>query len=101
MLHAANQDLPVPAPRSACARPGCSTPSWPDGWPATRGSASARWSRSVLGFALEKGHSAADWSTRPLPEPWLRYAALDVEVLVELRDALADVLAEQGKLEWA
>ena len=55
----------------------------------------------VLGFALEKGHAAADWSTRPLPEPWLRYAALDVEVLVELRDALADVLATQGKREWA
>lgn len=55
----------------------------------------------VLGFALEKGHAAADWSTRPLPEPWLRYAALDVEVLVELRDALAQVLADQGKLSWA
>src|SRR5207302_507279 len=55
----------------------------------------------VLGFALEKGHAAADWSTRPLPEPWLRYAALDVEVLVELRDALAATLEEQGKLEWA
>jgi ribonuclease D len=55
----------------------------------------------VLGFALEKGHAAADWSTRPLPEPWLRYAALDVEVLIELRDAIADVLDKQGKLEWA
>ncbi len=55
----------------------------------------------VLGFALEKGHGAADWSTRPLPDAWLRYAALDVEVLVELRDALADVLEEQGKLGWA
>ena len=55
----------------------------------------------VLGLSLEKGHSAADWSTRPLPEPWLRYAALDVEVLVELRDALAADLAEQGKTEWA
>jgi ribonuclease D len=55
----------------------------------------------VLGYALEKGHAAADWSTRPLPEPWLRYAALDVEVLVELRDALADVLEQQGKLAWA
>jgi ribonuclease D len=55
----------------------------------------------VLGLALEKGHSAADWSTRPLPEPWLRYAALDVEVLVELRDALHQELTEQGKLEWA
>lgn len=55
----------------------------------------------VLGLSLEKGHSAADWSTRPLPEPWLRYAALDVEVLVELRDALAAELDEQGKREWA
>ena len=55
----------------------------------------------VLGLSLEKGHSAADWSTRPLPEPWLRYAALDVEVLVELRDALADQLDAQGKRDWA
>jgi ribonuclease D len=56
---------------------------------------------TVLGFRLEKGHAAADWSTRPLPTEWLRYAALDVEVLVELRDALAAELAEQGKTEWA
>ncbi|MGW0663393.1 HRDC domain-containing protein [Streptodolium elevatio] len=56
---------------------------------------------TVLGFSLEKGHSAVDWSTRPLPEPWLRYAALDVEVLVELRDRLEEVLEEQGKLSWA
>jgi ribonuclease D len=55
----------------------------------------------VLGLSLEKGHSAADWSTRPLPEPWLRYAALDVEVLIELRDALAAELDEQGKRAWA
>ncbi|MER5563455.1 ribonuclease D [Streptomyces sp. NPDC002506] len=56
---------------------------------------------SVLGYALEKGHSAVDWSTRPLPEPWLRYAALDVELLVDLRDALETELDRQGKLEWA
>ncbi|SDR30100.1 HRDC domain-containing protein [Thermostaphylospora chromogena] len=56
---------------------------------------------TVLGYRLEKGHSAADWSTRPLPEDWLRYAVLDVEVLVELRDALHQQLAEAGKLAWA
>nr|WP_237523026.1 HRDC domain-containing protein [Streptomyces sp. SID1328] len=56
---------------------------------------------NVLGFVLEKGHSAVDWSTRPLPEPWLRYAALDVELLVDLRDALEKELERQGKLEWA
>jgi ribonuclease D len=55
----------------------------------------------VLGYTLEKGHSAVDWSTRPLPDPWLRYAALDVELLVDLRDALEEELRSQGKLEWA
>ncbi|MFF2077521.1 ribonuclease D [Kitasatospora sp. NPDC058162] len=56
---------------------------------------------NVLGLSLAKEHSAVDWSTRPLPEPWLRYAALDVEVLVELRDALEQELDAQGKLDWA
>jgi len=56
---------------------------------------------NVLGFVLEKGHSAVDWSTRPLPEPWLRSAALDVELLVDLRDALEKELDRQGKLDWA
>ncbi|WP_296377834.1 HRDC domain-containing protein [Pseudonocardia sp.] len=55
----------------------------------------------LLGLGLEKGHGAADWSRRPLPEDWLVYAALDVEVLVELRDVLAALLTEQGKYEWA
>ena len=55
----------------------------------------------ITGFRLRKEHSAVDWSTRPLPSPWLEYAALDVEVLVELRDALADQLEAAGKTEWA
>lgn len=56
---------------------------------------------TVLGFQMLKEHSAADWSTRPLPNAWLEYAALDVEVLAELRDALATELEETGKAEWA
>ncbi|WP_457966808.1 HRDC domain-containing protein [Arthrobacter sp. D1-29] len=55
----------------------------------------------LLGFGLAKEHSAADWSTRPLPEPWLRYAALDVEVLTELREELIELLQADGKLEFA
>jgi ribonuclease D len=55
----------------------------------------------LLGLRLAKEHSAVDWSKRPLPEPWLRYAALDVEVLLDLRDSLEAELAKQGKLEWA
>jgi len=56
---------------------------------------------TVLGFTMLKEHSAADWSTRPLPDAWLEYAALDVEVLVELREALAAELVAQGKETWA
>ena len=55
----------------------------------------------VLGRRLRKEHSAADWSTRPLPSAWLEYAALDVEPLVELREALHQQLVEAGKWEWA
>lgn len=100
VLHAASQDLPCLAelgyrPRKlfdtevagrllGCPRVGLAT-----------------MVESVLSLGLEKTHSAADWSTRPLPDEWLRYAALDVEVLVELREALARQLAEQGKTEWA
>ncbi len=55
----------------------------------------------LLGFTLAKEHSAADWSTRPLPEPWLRYATLDVEVLTDVREKLMELLDRQGKLEYA
>lgn len=54
-----------------------------------------------LGLGLAKGHGAADWSHRPLPDEWLNYAALDVEVLVELREAMHDALAAAERLEWA
>jgi ribonuclease D len=56
---------------------------------------------TLLGYRMKKEHSAADWSTRPLPGPWLEYAALDVEVLIELREVLARELHEAGKDEWA
>ena len=56
---------------------------------------------NLLGFKLAKEHSAADWSTRPLPETWLNYAALDVDVLHELHKATSELLEGQNKLEWA
>ena len=51
----------------------------------------------LLGIHLAKEHSAADWSTRPLPQSWLVYAALDVALLVDLREALAGVLERDNK----
>jgi len=55
----------------------------------------------IMGRSMRKEHSAVDWSRRPLPQPWLEYAALDVEVLIELRDIIGDQLVEAGKETWA
>ena len=55
----------------------------------------------LLGVRLLKEHSASDWSHRPLPQEWLIYAALDVELLIELRSQLAARLVDAGKWAWA
>ncbi|MDJ0318091.1 ribonuclease D [Arthrobacter sp. H35-MC1] len=100
ILHAASQDLPCLA----------GVGMWPDklfdtelaarlaGLPRVGLGAVVE---SLLGYHLAKEHSAADWSKRPLPEPWLRYAALDVEVLVDLEDELVALLENDGKLDYA
>lgn len=54
-----------------------------------------------LGITLAKEHSAADWSYRPLPRDWRNYAALDVELLIELERVMTRELQQQGKLAWA
>ncbi len=56
---------------------------------------------SIMGVLLAKEHSAADWSARPLPKEWLTYAALDVELLVELRNHMYAILEDAKKLPWA
>jgi ribonuclease D len=56
---------------------------------------------SIMGVILAKEHSAADWSARPLPKEWLTYAALDVELLVELRNHMYEILEDAKKLPWA
>lgn len=56
---------------------------------------------SLLDIGLAKEHSAQDWSIRPLPEDWLNYAALDVELLIELRAEIEKLLIEKKKMKWA
>ena len=99
VLHAADQDLPC------LAEIGMTPPRLYDTELAGRLAGYDRVNlaamvQRLLGLGLVKGHGAADWSKRPLP-PWLNYAALDVEVLLELRSAIAQVLEDQGKTEWA
>jgi ribonuclease D len=54
-----------------------------------------------LGIQLDKSSQLSDWTRRPLPPDDLRYAASDVAHLLELRDALVNRLAEQGRVQWA
>ena len=56
---------------------------------------------SLMEVSLAKEHSSADWSQRPLPQEWLNYAALDVELLVELREKVYGLLASANKWDWA
>ena len=100
ILHAADQDLPC------LAEVGLRPPSLYDTELAGRLAGFERVNlaamvQRLLGLGLAKGHGAADWSKRPLPPAWLNYAALDVEVLIELRESIAAVLAEQNKTDWA
>lgn len=100
ILHAADQDLPC------LAEVGLRPPALYDTELAGRLAGFDRVNlaamvEGLLGLGLTKGHGAADWSQRPLPDAWLNYAALDVEVLIELRSAIAEVLAEQDKTLWA
>jgi ribonuclease D len=100
ILHAADQDLPC------LAEVGLRPPALYDTEVAGRLAGFERVNlaamvENLLGLGLAKGHGAADWSKRPLPAAWLNYAALDVEVLIELRAAVAQALAEQRKTDWA
>jgi ribonuclease D len=100
VLHAADQDLPC------LAELGMTPPRLYDTELASRLAGFDRVNlaemvRRLLGLQLRKGHGAADWSKRPLPDDWLNYAALDVEVLLELRTAIARALDDQGKSAWA
>jgi len=56
---------------------------------------------ALMGVSLAKEHSAVDWSTRALPKEWLNYAALDVELLIELRQKIYDLLVAAKKISWA
>lgn len=56
---------------------------------------------SLLELQLAKEHSAVDWSIRPLRPEWIVYAALDVDILLDIKEKVEQLLIDQNKLQWA
>lgn len=54
-----------------------------------------------IGVTIPKGDRLTDWLKRPLTDDQLRYAASDVEYLLQLTDILQAQLDEEGRSEWA
>ncbi len=55
---------------------------------------------SVIEKTAVSGQTVSDWSTRPLDEDQLAYAASDVEHLRQLQVRLEEKLVKRGRLEW-
>lgn len=56
--------------------------------------------KEILGVTLEKLHTRADWSLRPLSQEQIHYAADDVIYLAEIYRRLTDRLTQHGRLDW-
>lgn len=54
----------------------------------------------VIGVQLEKAHSRANWSNRPLPREQLKYAFEDVFYLGHIYQKMLDRLTEFGRENW-
>ena len=54
----------------------------------------------MLGVALDKLHTRADWSLRPLSADQLKYAADDVVYLADIYLKMNQQLTSAGRLQW-
>ena len=69
------------------------------GYPAQMGYAGL--AKELFGVEMDKSHTRADWSKRPLREAFLQYAAEDVEYLLPAYERLSERLERDGRLDWA
>jgi ribonuclease D len=69
------------------------------GYPAQMGYAGLV--KELFDADMDKSHTRADWTRRPLKEAWLQYAAEDVEHLLPAHELLRDRLEREGRLDWA
>lgn len=56
--------------------------------------------QKYFGVTLNKKYQRADWSSRPLSDEMLAYAATDTHYLAKLRDELRGQLDALGRLSW-
>lgn len=57
--------------------------------------------KELFDVEIDKSHTRANWSKRPLPDAYLHYAAEDVEYLLPALDKLTEQLDQKGRLSWA
>jgi ribonuclease D len=55
---------------------------------------------SLLSINLNKAHTRADWSKRPLTEAQIEYAADDVIYLCQIYQIMVQKLTELGRIDW-
>ncbi len=55
---------------------------------------------SLLSVNLNKAHTRADWSKRPLSEAEIQYAADDVIYLCQIYQVMGQKLSALGRLDW-
>lgn len=55
---------------------------------------------SLLGINLNKAHTRADWSKRPLTEAQIEYAADDVIYLCQIYQIMVQKLTALGRIDW-
>lgn len=56
--------------------------------------------QAMLGVALDKSHTRADWARRPLEPEQLRYAEDDVRYLGKIYERQLEALRQRGRLQW-
>ena len=53
-----------------------------------------------VGVSPPKGDRLTDWLRRPLSDDQMRYAASDVEILLEVHDRLVAKVSASGRTDW-
>jgi len=57
--------------------------------------------KELFDVELEKSHTRADWSKRPLSDAVLKYAIEDVAYLLPAKELLTERLTALGRMDWA